>query len=178
MGRWLRALGDAGLPGVVLREPHLSPQALQALLAVAEAAVPWVAVHDRHPEARRVGRPLHLASTAQAAPPGIPWGRSCHSREEVDAALAQGATWVWWSPVWRPTSKPGDRRAPIGEAAFVAHAAGRPVLALGGVTPARFLRLRQQGAYGAAVLGDLFGQASAAIAATRLRAYALRRGGA
>jgi thiamine monophosphate synthase len=82
-------------------------------------------------------------------------GVSCHEAAEVDAAFGAGATYALLSPVWRPASKPDDRREPLGPERFLAIARERPVLALGGVTPERHAWLRARGAWGSAVLGGL-----------------------
>ncbi len=166
---WLRRLGEAGLQGVLLREPHLSSAALSDLIAAATASVPWVALHDRHPDARSRGLPVHLHADAPATT--LPHGRSCHGPEEVDAALRAGASWALWSPVWRPCSKPGDRRVPIGIEPFLEHARDRPVWALGGVTPDRLGALCRGGGAGGAVLGGLFSAADAQGAVASLRRY-------
>jgi len=172
---WIRALGDAGLPAVLIREPQLTAEALEAVVQVARAHVPTVIVHARHPRAARLGLPLHLSSTAPD-PPGPPLhGRSCHSPAEVRRALAAGAAYVLLSPLWAPTSKPGDRRDPLGLAALHALPPGvrRRTLGLGGITAERHRRVVATGAAGAAVSGDLFGAASPRAAARRLTAYSL-----
>ncbi len=159
---WLTALVGAGLPGVLIREPQLGRDALAELAAIA-VGTPNVEVilHTKNPHASDVGIRLHG--------PGC-HGVSCHSENEVDSALDSGAAYVLFSPVWRPTSKPDDRRATLGLERFLRCARGRPVLALGGVDPARFKILRERGA-GAAVSGALFGVKSPALAASRLREF-------
>lgn len=115
---------------------------------------PWL--HWRHPRAR--DRPpcgVHLPSGAP--PTSLPHGRSCHDAESLDRAFAEGAHYALLSPVFRPTSKPADTRPVLGVNQFLALAAGRPVVALGGITPARTRRLQFAGAYGVAVLGAVFG---------------------
>ena len=59
----------------------------------------------------------------------------------------------------RPTSKPGDDRPPLGEAAFLRAQRALPAIdlyALGGVTPASASRLAAGGGRGVAVLGGIF----------------------
>lgn len=167
---WIEALGSAGLPGLLIREPELPESSLRALVLLAERHVPWVAVHGRNPAAERMGRPVHVRSNG-AAPTGVSHGRSCHSWDEVASAFGAGASWVTWSPVWRPTSKPDDTRTPIGIERFLEKAAWSPIYALGGVTPSRFGDLRAGGAMGAAVMGGLFGVATPDNAADRCWAY-------
>lgn len=166
---WIVALAEGGCPGLLIREPDVSNESLIEVLEFAEAHIPWVVLHARHPAARELGRPLHLPSFGAAPLQGI-WGRSCHSWWEVERSLDAGAAWVTWSPVWQPTSKPGDPRSPIGIDRFLERAVGHPVLALGGVTAERFGELRSGGAAGAAVLGALFHVPLAEVT-TRCRAY-------
>lgn len=156
LDRWLRTLGDAGLPGVLVREPGWDADTLERALVLACEVVPFVSVHDRNPHARtlaaRLGLPLHVAGGSPLPP--APFAASTHGESEVEGALAAGACYCLLSPVWAPLSKPDDTRAPLGPERFLAAARGRPVLALGGVTPERYRRLRAAGA-GAAVLGAL-----------------------
>jgi len=175
---WLIALGAAGLRALILREPGETEATLRAWAAVAAAAGIEVWVHDKHPAARALAAEaslgLHLPSgqdPREVDGPG-PLGVSCHSEAEVDGALAAGADYVLLGPVWRPTSKPQDTRPAIGAARFLDLAAGRPVWALGGMTPQRWSVLRRGGATGAAVLGDLFGRHTPADAAARFAEFA------
>jgi len=154
----LVALADAGLPGLLIREPRLSPGALEAIL---DLPIPQIVLHTKTPHAARFGATLHGPGCA---------GRSCHDEAEVDTALRTGARYALLSPVWRPTSKPTDTRPPLGLQRFLRCARDRPVLALGGVDPARYHTLQSHGA-GAAVCGALFGAASPRDAASRLRAF-------
>jgi thiamine-phosphate pyrophosphorylase len=176
---WLAALGAAGLRTVLLREPHLDDEALRAVTQAARNAVPEVIVHARCRGALALadalGLGLHLPGdgdpkAVREAVSG-PLGVSCHTSTEVEAALSAGADYTLLSPVWHPTSKPGDTRIPLGQEAFLAVAAGRPVLALGGVTPERYRALLDQGAQGAAVLGALFGVSDPKAAARRVDAF-------
>jgi thiamine monophosphate synthase len=167
---WIRALGDAGLPAVLLRE---ADGPLASLAAWAERWVPQVVVHDRHPAARSLGLPVHLPDDGRPPPDG-PFTASVHGDDTLRQRLHQGAAWVLLSPVWAPTSKPLGHREALGVERFVSLAAGHPVLALGGVTARRHHALRQRGVAGCAVLGDLFGAPSPEEAAQRLAAYSAR----
>jgi thiamine-phosphate pyrophosphorylase len=74
--------------------------------------------------------------------------RSAHSRGEVIAAVRAGADLVFVSPVYPTRSHPG---APVlGRAGLrmIVRGLPVPVIALGGMTPARFRRLRSLGIYG------------------------------
>jgi len=168
---WLVALGEAGLPGVLLREPQRSADDLRALAAVAQHHVPVVWVHGRCRGAEAQRLPTHCPSTG--APPDArrPWGRSCHSLREVDDACRAGAAWVFLSPIWRPTSKPDDRRTALGLDEVAHHGQRSRVYALGGVTADRHRTVLDRGLAGSAVLGGLFGASSPEEAVDRLRAY-------
>ncbi len=152
---WLDGLSRVRWPAVLLREPTTAEP--EALLRLARARVPIVVVHARTPGgaalAAEHGLLLHVPADAPAPATGA-WAASAHSEDEVDARLAAGAAYVVWSPVAAPTSKPSTR-PPLGEGRFLAHARGRPVLALGGVTPDLAGRLFAGGAAGVAVLGGL-----------------------
>lgn len=158
LGPWLEALGRVGVPAVLLREPHLGRSELEALVAVARQHIGLVIVHDRNPHARALDLPLHLrgADLNGPLPHGV-FGVSCHDRSELARAFDRGAAYALLSPVWSPTSKPDDR-PPLGLEGYLALAAGRPVLALGGVHAPRLREIEEAGGHGGAVLGALFGQ--------------------
>lgn len=165
--RVVRAL-DAGLPALLLREPALPDGLLPRLARDADR----VCLHARTPGAALLaaglGLGLHLPGDADVAR----WrrrfagrlGRSCHSPEEARRALAEGADYVFLSPIWAAASKPGDRRPPLGPAALAGLGA---VIALGGVTPDRVAEARRAGAHGVAALGGIFGAEDVAAAARR-----------
>jgi thiamine monophosphate synthase len=167
---WLEALCDAGLEALLVREPTLDARGLARVLDAAR--VPELVVHDRHPHARRLAteRGLAVHLTAALHDPPARFTASTHTAAELDHAFEAGARWCLLSPVFA-TSKPGDDRSPLGVSGFVRLAAGRPVLALGGVTPARHGELTSAGAFGSGVLGGLFGAADPAEAAAQLRLY-------
>jgi thiamine monophosphate synthase len=167
---WIEALCDAGLEALLVREPALDTRGLERVLDA--SWVPELVVHDRHPDARRLAaeRGLAVHLTAELHDPPARFTASTHNAVELDHAFAAGARWCLLSPVFA-TSKPGDDRAPLGVLGFVRLAAGRPVLALGGVTPARHAELLLAGAFGSGVLGGLFGAPDPAEAAAQLRLY-------
>jgi thiamine monophosphate synthase len=151
---------------LLIREPSATWAAIERWLRAA-APIPYVTVHERNPSAAALaadwGRGVHTRVARVGA-----GGVSCHSAVEVDAALAAGATLALLSPVWSPSSK-ADERTPLGPDRFIAIAAGRPVLALGGLTAARHRRLRQRGGWGSAAIGGLFTAEHPAAAAAGLR---------
>ena len=163
------ALAAAGCDRLLVREPTLGPAQVEALV---EAVVPLfppggIVVHEKCANAREIaharGLGLHLRSTsdwrAERAAWRGPLGASAHSLEELRLAASLGLEWAFFSPVARPTSKPGDLRPTIGEAA-VANAQGLlpglRIYGLGGISPAAAERLALHGVRGVAVLGGLF----------------------
>ena len=156
-GRDLRpyAASLASLPAWIVREREVDEGLLDGIRGL-------VVLHDRMPGARAVARErglgLHLPSGGDVASVRhlTIVGVSCHSSADVDVAFSAGADYVLLSPVWSPASKPDDNRPTLGLGAYLSIAGDRPVLALGGVSPARLRALRERGGYGAAVLGGLF----------------------
>lgn len=158
-GRDLRPwLDQLDVDAVLLREPGLS---VSGSAAHARALGLTVHVHTRCAD-----RPpmdfLHIR--AREARPQRPFGVSCHDEAELDAAFASGAAYALLSPVFRPTSKPGDKRVPLGSARFTAIADGRRVYALGGITEQTAFST-----WGVATLGFFF-DVPAAAAGERSRA--------
>lgn len=153
----LEALVRAGLQRVVLRDLGRPVDQVTALAERLEDLGAEVWVHAKISES--TGRPLHVhaARLNEPAPPGR-WAASTHTPEEARRAFILGAEHVFLSPAFSPTSKPGDRRPTWGVVgiARAQRRLGRPVYALGGVTPERARLLRQRRVYGVAVLGGLY----------------------
>ncbi len=122
------------------------------------------------------------AGVRDAAPgfsrgPRQPCGRSAHNPEEARNALARGAQYLFFSPVFNPQGKPGYTGAGIDALRdFVQYIQGHvPVYALGGVTPERVGPCLDAGSYGVAVLSGIMmtdhpGKAAGAYLSA-LRAY-------
>jgi thiamine-phosphate pyrophosphorylase len=86
------------------------------------------------------------------APSWSGWiGSSVHSTEEARAALEAGADFLMVGPIYRTATHPGRPAAGPGLVSEVA-SLGRPVIAIGGVTPERSQQLREAGAYGIAAI--------------------------
>jgi len=106
-------------------------------------------------------------------------GRSTHDGQELLRAQQEPIDYVAFGPVFETHSK--DRPAPprglqrLREA--VALAAGRPLVAIGGILPARVPALRAAGAAGVAVISAVAG-AEEPVAATRALVAALAEPGA
>ena len=177
--RTVRECADAGLSAVVVREHDLEPLARAALvgalasipgLTVISSRIPDPAAHGLHlasyqdpPDACRAGWTLthrHAGAQADHGPPEhrdgarprprSPWGRSCHSREEVARAADEGASWATLSPYAASGSKPGYGPS-LPPDAFAGHRV--PVLALGGIDVPTAAGALAAGAHGVAVMG-------------------------
>ena len=103
------------------------------------------------------------AADARRVLPGGWIGRSVHNAEEAHAAVEEGADFLVIGSIYRTPSHPGRS---AGGPGLVSDAArfGRPVIAIGGVTPERVAELRAAGAYGVAAIRALWGSADPAAA--------------
>jgi thiamine-phosphate diphosphorylase len=91
-------------------------------------------------------------------------GRSVHSLEEARVAVEEGADFLVVGSIYETPSHPG--RAPMGTGLIREVARlGRPVIAIGGITPERAPELKAAGAYGVAAIRALW-QAEDPAAAT------------
>ena len=163
-----RALA-AGLPGLLLREPRLSDRAYLELgravgrLRASQAGL-WFAVHDRAHLAAELGADaLHLSFRSLRPAELRPWleprlalGLSTHAHD--DAAAWAEADYLFHGP-FRSTPSKAGRLEPVGFAGLerALARARRPLLALGGVTPADVRQIRALGAHGVAVLSGVLG---------------------
>jgi thiamine-phosphate pyrophosphorylase len=106
---------------------------------------------------------------ARRVAPGIAAGRSVHGQEEARAAVAEGADYLILGNV-HPTASHPDR-AGVGIAALAGVLAlGRPVIAIGGVTPARAIDVHASGAWGVAAIRAVWDAADPVAAAEALLA--------
>jgi thiamine-phosphate pyrophosphorylase len=155
----------AGCRWVSLREKDL-PAAerlalLRRLLALARPAGAMLTVHaDADAAAEADG--LHLAAGGDPAAARQQLGSaaligvSCHSGEEVDAAIAAGADYVTLGPLASTASKPGyEPTLSPAEAGAVARRHPGRVIALGGVGAEQLPGLVAAGFAGAAVMGGV-----------------------
>lgn len=163
--RTVRECVDAGLEAVLVRE-HDLPGPARSALVTDLAAIDGLTVITSHAPHRGAAG-VHLAAD-QPAPTGFgAWGRSCHSRAEVERAATEGAAWATLSPYDVSTSKPGyGPPLPPGEYDDLP----TPTFALAGVTPANAAKARAAGAYGVAVMGAVMAAADpASVVAALLR---------
>jgi thiamine-phosphate pyrophosphorylase len=161
------ALAGAVGPGRVavhLREKDLGGAALlalaRALSAACHARGALLFVNDRVDVAAAAGADgVHLPAAGippgearRLLPPGARVGVSCHSASDVARALAGGADYATFGPVFQTPSKQAHG-APVGLGALRdAASLGLPLVALGGIDAARAPEVVAAGARGLAVL--------------------------
>ncbi|HEV7366144.1 MAG TPA: thiamine phosphate synthase [Gemmatimonadales bacterium] len=96
-------------------------------------------------------------------------GCSVHSRDEAAAAVADGADFLVVGSIYETASHPGQPAAGpdlVRECARL----GRPVIAIGGITPERAIEVKAAGAYGVAAIRALWQAADPAAATLALLA--------
>lgn len=150
---------EAGAGAVVVRELDLPEPERAALVGLVVAAgAEAIAAHRPAGACDAVLQPLsalpgmHSASRAQRCKRR---GASCHSAAEVHAVAGQGVDFATLSPFALTASKPGYG-PPLPRSEYdAAAAAGIPVYALGGVTPANAADALAAGASGVAVMGEV-----------------------
>lgn len=113
---------------------------------------------------------VHLNRRCPSLPAGYTgaFSRSCHSVDEI--AGCTGEDYVTLSPVFDSVSKHGYHAA-FSESELMRVPVGRPVVALGGITPDRVAELRRYPFAGYAVLGYLFAASGADDLLKRLRRF-------
>ena len=160
-----RSAGGAALSRAAAR--------LLALARPAEAAVfvsgrPDIAAAVGAQGVQLAGGDLAPADARGILPDG--WiGRSVHTEAEANAAVAEGADYLFVGNVYRTASHP-DRPASGLGLVRAAAALGRPVIALGGIDAGRAAEVRDAGAWGVAAIGALWGAPDSAAAALALLA--------
>ena len=102
-----------------------------------------------------------LPLSAARSKAGREWivGISCHTEEEVEEALREGASYVLWGPVFETPSKPGAAPLGLSDLARLCRRFAIPIFALGGVNVENAKDCVQAGAAGVAGI-RLFQQAS------------------
>ncbi|HEX7212778.1 MAG TPA: thiamine phosphate synthase [Methylomirabilota bacterium] len=167
----------AGLRAVQLREKDLAVRELLALAKELRESTrrhgARLVVNDRADVAlaagadgvQRTHTSLPVPALRAISPPGFLIGASTHSLAEARQAEADGADFVVFGPVYDTPSKRAFG-APQGLGALEAVASGvaRPVIAVGGITPARAREVLAAGAAGVAVIRGIYGAARPADA--------------
>ena len=167
----------AGLPAVQLREKDLGAADLAALARQLQPLTrehrARLIVNDRVDVALAVGADAvqrthtSLAVDDMRAIAGLRLriGASVHSLDDARDAEARGADWIVFGPVYDTASK-RQYGAPQGLEKLVAvvRAVRIPVVAIGGITPARVAEVRRTGARGVGVISAILAADSPAEA--------------
>ena len=155
-----------GVAAIQVRERDLADRDLAALVRRVIAAAPaptLVLVNDRFDVAVAAGAAgVHLRADSVAgsriravAPAGFVIGRSVHDIAEVDAAVAEGACdYLLFGTVFPSAGKPaGHRLAGLEALREACRRSPVPVIAIGGIDPARLPLIEHSGAAGFAGVG-------------------------
>jgi thiamine-phosphate pyrophosphorylase len=143
----------------------------RALRAALEPHGSWLVVNDRADVARAAGAhavvtggPGLVADDVRRVAPGLVVGRSVHDAVEARAAAGEGADFLIAGAVYETPTHQGERGSGL---AVVRAAAltGRPVIAIGGVTPERTPEVIAAGACGVAAIRALWDAHDPAAAA-------------
>jgi thiamine-phosphate pyrophosphorylase len=160
------AAGGADL-ALHLRAPAASGRRTFALAerlrVMARASGSLLIVNDRVDVAMAAGangvqlgaRGLTAADARRLVGDAMLVGASVHSVDEARAAIDGGADWLLAGTIYETASHPGHAGA--GPRLIEAMAAlGRPVIAIGGVTPERAAEMRHSGAAGVAAIRGIW----------------------
>lgn len=165
-----RAFAEAGVSHVQLRAKRLAGGDLLSLADRVSAALrtsgATLIVNDRVDVAAAVGAGVHLgqhdlpvAAARRLLGPAAVIGRSTHTPGELAAALAEPISYVAYGPVFATATKanpdPVVGLGGVAAAARVARVAGRPLVAIGGITLATAAAVTAAGADAVAVISDL-----------------------
>jgi thiamine-phosphate pyrophosphorylase len=162
---------DAGLRAVQLREKDLAVQDLLGLAVslreVTRRRGGCLLINDRADVALAAGadgvQRTHLSLPVEAlrriGPSSFLIGASVHAEREARQAVAEGADFVVFGPVYDTPSK-RQYGQPQGLQALrqVVVAVDRPVIAIGGITPERVREVLAAGAAGVAVISSILGR--------------------
>jgi thiamine-phosphate pyrophosphorylase len=99
---------------------------------------------------------LPVAIARRLAPRPFLIGRSVDNAEQAVAAVAEGADYVGFGPIY-PTAAKSDTGAVVGPDGLVPvrHAVGVPIVAIGGIAPGRAAPAIRAGANGVAVISAI-----------------------
>lgn len=158
------ALVEAGVPWVSLRDHGAADESFSErasdmanrIRAVRPDVI--LSVHGRLDVARQLDAGFHAGSRGAAVSEAAgrwPLGFSAHSATQAVIAARAGANYATFSPVFETKTHPDAAPAGIDALRRCADRAGIPVLALGGITPARARLSRIAGAHGVSVISSL-----------------------
>jgi thiamine-phosphate diphosphorylase len=134
----------------------------RALAGPAESVGTMLLVNDRVDVALALGcgaqlgrRSIPVASARAMLGDTVAVGYSAHGPAEALAAMAEGVDFVVLGTIWPTPTHPsaaGQGLEMVARVAGEVGAAGRPILAIGGVTPTRAREVMAAGGHGVAVL--------------------------
>jgi thiamine-phosphate pyrophosphorylase len=161
---------DAERVGVLVRDKRATTSMVRATCAALQPTVQErgarLLVHTHVDVAKDLGLDgVHLSATEDPARAraelgdDLLLGVSRHRGDPLDDEALLDCDYAMLSPIWAPSSKPGDDRATLGPAGLAAAArdAARPLVALGGIDASRALLAKGAGAAAVAVLGGVMG---------------------
>ena len=158
----------AGLPAVQVREKDLGAGELavlcRGLRALTLAHDALLIVNDRVDVAlatgadavQRTGASLSIDDMRAVAGARVRIGASVHSLDDAVEAEAKGADWAVFGPVYdTPSKRPHGAPQGLDALAKVTGRVRLPVIAIGGITPARVREVRAAGARGVAAIAAI-----------------------
>ena len=170
----------AGLPAVQVREKDLGAGDLafvcRRIRALTLDAQALLVVNDRVDVALAVGADgvqrthssLDLRDIRAIAEKRLRIGASVHSLEEAVEAEVKGADWVFFGPVYdTPSKRLSGPPQGLDRLGRVVAALRIPVIAIGGITPARVGEVLDAGAAGVAAISAILAASSPADATRR-----------
>lgn len=154
---------------IILREPHMADADYQSLveeLIASGVDSDKLCIHSRLDITCMTGVPnLHLkekgygAKKVKQADPFLKVGVSVHSLQAATQAEEEGADYVMFGHVYATNSKKGVKPRGIEELEAITSSIDIPVIAIGGITPARLQEIQEAGVAGVAVMSGIFGEA-------------------
>ena len=86
---WITALGEAGAPGLLLRESGRPPKDVSAAFSRARGSFPFVSVHERCGIPRTEADQAHATHLGSGSKPdrSMPFGQSCHTSDQLEQAF-------------------------------------------------------------------------------------------
>jgi thiamine-phosphate pyrophosphorylase len=163
-------LAGLGVDGFQVRAKALDDRALLDLVHTVRLALRGqgarqgvtLVVDDRVDVALAAGADgVHLGErdlpveAARGLAPGLLIGATCRTADDVRRAAAAGADYAGFGPVFATASKDGLPE-PLGVDELAAATGVLPLVAIGGIDPARAARVRGAGAHGVAAIGAIW----------------------
>ena len=113
---------------------------------------------------------MNLSEARARVPPGFIIGLSTHNRGQVEEAIALGADYIGFGPVYKTATKqnPDPVQGVAGLREAVRAAGELPVVAIGGITAERISEVVEAGATAACCIGAVNGAEVPALAAQNI----------